>query len=118
VTGTNRDLTSMQRVLDCRIIELAQLTCTAQDQAWIRGRLTSLGRQPVVVSPTLVNRRSEATKNVVDFSAGLPEMARCLAASNAVPPDLDLDQCPSSHRIYWFPPIGANPAGDEDQVHC
>jgi hypothetical protein len=36
--------------------------------AWISDRLAALGREHIAVSATLVNRRIEATKKVVDLS--------------------------------------------------
>lgn len=66
--GTNRDLKSIQRILGCRIIELKQLAGNAPEQGWISNRLTTLGRERIAVSATLVNRRTEAAKKVVDLS--------------------------------------------------
>ena len=66
--GTNRDLRSMQRILDDQKIELKRLACADREQTWISERLSSLGRERVAVSATLVNRRTEAAKKVVDLS--------------------------------------------------
>ena len=68
VIGTNRDLKSMQHILNCRITELKQLASAAPEQGWISDRLTTLGRERIAVSATLVNRRTEAAKKVVDLS--------------------------------------------------
>jgi hypothetical protein len=48
--GTNRDLESIRRVLDSRIMELKQLASAAPDQAWVYGRLAALGRERITVS--------------------------------------------------------------------
>ena len=66
--GTNRDLKSIQRILDCRIMELKQLARGASDPAWISARLTALGRERIAVSAILANRRIEAAKKIVDLS--------------------------------------------------
>ena len=68
VIGTNRDLKSMQRILDCRIIELKQLAGDAPEQNWISDRLAVLSRQRIAVCATLVNRRIEAARHIVDLS--------------------------------------------------
>ena len=68
VIGTNRDLKSMRRILNCRITELKQLAGAAPEQGWISDRLTTLGRERIAISATLVNRRTEAAKKVVDLS--------------------------------------------------
>ena len=69
--GTNRDLKSIQRILDCRIMELKQLARGGSDPAWISARLTALGRQRIAVSAILANRRIEAAQKVVVFSRWL-----------------------------------------------
>ena len=69
--GTNRDLKSMQRILNCRITELKQLAGAAPEQGWISDRLTTLGRERIAVSAILANRRIEAAKKVVVFSRWL-----------------------------------------------
>jgi|SRR5271166_4848144 len=84
--GTNRDLELIQRVLDCRILELKQFGSAAPDQAWVSGQLAALGRERITVSAILVNRRLEAAKKVVDltrwftgnsaFSSGFAQRAR------------------------------------------
>lgn len=84
--GTNHDLESIQRVLDCRILELKQLASAAPDQAWVSGQLATLGRERITVSAILVHRRIEAAKKIVDlarwftgnsaFSSGCAERAR------------------------------------------
>jgi hypothetical protein len=66
--GTNRDLKSMQRILDCRIIALKQLAGAAPEQNWISRRLAFLSRQRIAVCATLVNRRIEAARHIVDLS--------------------------------------------------
>jgi len=66
--GTNRDLKSIQRILDCRIMELKQLARGGSDPAWNSARLTALGHQRIAVSAILANRRIEAAKKVVVFS--------------------------------------------------
>ena len=66
--GTNRDLKSMQRILDWRITELKQLADDAPEQNWISDRLAFLSRQRIAVCATLVNRRIEAARHVVDLS--------------------------------------------------
>jgi hypothetical protein len=68
VIGTNRDLKSIQRILDCKIIELRQLSNAAPEQRWISDRLATLGRQRIAISAALVNRRIEAAKTVVELS--------------------------------------------------
>jgi hypothetical protein len=68
VIGTNRDLKSMQRILDWRITELKQLADDAPEQNWISDRLAFLSRQRIAVCATLVNRRIEAARHVVDLS--------------------------------------------------
>jgi hypothetical protein len=69
--GTNRDLKSIQRILDCRIMELKQLARGGSDPAWNSARLTALGHQRIAVSAILANRRIEAAKKVVVFSRWL-----------------------------------------------
>jgi hypothetical protein len=69
--GTNRDLKSIQRILDCRIVELKQLSSAASDPAWVSARLAALGRERIAVSAILANRRIEAAKKVVVFSRWL-----------------------------------------------
>ena len=101
VIGTNRDLKSMQRIRNCRITALKQLASAVPEQGWISDRLTTLGRERIAVSATLVNRRTEAAKKVVDLSrwfngngaefsveaTGLPDLTRqavdCLAPGGA-----------------------------------
>jgi hypothetical protein len=78
--GTNHDLESIQRVLDCRILELKQLASAAPDQAWVSGQLATLGRERITVSAILVHRRIEAAKKIVDLAGGLLETAHSPAA--------------------------------------
>ena len=66
--GTNRDLRSIRRILDCRIMELKQLAAASSDPAWISAQLAALGRERITVSAILANRRIEARKKVVVFS--------------------------------------------------
>jgi hypothetical protein len=68
VIGANRDLKSMQRILECRIIELKQLAGDAPARDWITDRLAVLSRQRIAVCATLVNRRIEAARPIVDLS--------------------------------------------------
>jgi len=69
--GTNRDLKSIQRHLDCRIMALSRPAGAAAEQAWVTDQLTALARQRITVSSILANRRIEAAKQVVDFSRWL-----------------------------------------------
>jgi len=69
--GTNRDLKSIQRILDCRIEELKQFAAATSDAAWISARLTALNRKRITVSAILANRRIEAAKKVVVLSRWL-----------------------------------------------
>jgi len=66
--GTNRDLTTMQELLDFEILRFNAMAKGAPEQAWIRHRLVRLTRQRITLCAALVNRRAEAAKNVVDFS--------------------------------------------------
>jgi hypothetical protein len=69
--GTNRDLGSIQQILDCRIMELKQLASATPDRAWVSAELTALGRDRIAVSAILANRRIEAAKRVVVLSRWL-----------------------------------------------
>lgn len=66
--GTNRDLTTMQELLDFEILRFDAMAKGAPEQAWIRHRFVCLTRQRIAVCAALVNRRAEAAKKVVDFS--------------------------------------------------
>ncbi len=66
--GTNSDLERIRSILDARISELARLAGAASRPYWVSDRLAAFGRERIMVSAALVNRRSEAGKKVVDLS--------------------------------------------------
>jgi hypothetical protein len=66
--GTNRDLKSIQHILDYRITELKQFASRGPGAAWVSLQLAALGRERIAVSAILANRRIEATKKIVDLS--------------------------------------------------
>jgi hypothetical protein len=66
--GTNRDLASMQALLDHEIRLLNRMLGTAPEQNMIEARLSLLRRQRIAVCAAVVNRRIEASNKVVVFS--------------------------------------------------
>jgi hypothetical protein len=65
--GTNRDLLAMQQILDREILGMQD--SASRDQSTSVGReLVLLCRLRIAVCAALVNRRLEASKNVVVFS--------------------------------------------------
>jgi hypothetical protein len=66
--GTNRDLKSIQRILDSRITELSRLSAAPPEEAAVFDRLADLRRERITVAAALVNRRIESAKRVVDLS--------------------------------------------------
>lgn len=71
--GTNRELMSIQRILDCRILALRQSINGVPDPDCIAARLTALGRERIAVSAIPANRRIEAAKKVVDLTRWFTE---------------------------------------------
>jgi hypothetical protein len=69
--GTNRELESIGRMLDCRILELSRLARGTPERASASRQLTALIRQRLAVSAVLANRRIEASEKVVEFSRWL-----------------------------------------------
>ena len=66
--ATNRDLATMQQLLDHEILRLHGLPSGMAKPAWINRRLASLCRQRIAICAARVNRRMEASKRVVEFS--------------------------------------------------
>ncbi len=84
--GTNRDLARIRERLDLEILRFGAMAKSAPEQAWIGNRLTHLSRQRLAICAALVNRRAEASKNVVNFSRwasgnGAPQSERWIAVS-------------------------------------
>jgi len=69
--GTNHDLTAMREALEYelfRLQALKNLPGRAADAAFIDRRIASLNRERVALAAAIVNRRIEASKDVVMFS--------------------------------------------------
>ena len=69
--STNRALNTMRDKLDTEISRMNALRGwlpSSRDAAFIDRRLASLARQRVALCAAIVNRRTEAAKNVVVFS--------------------------------------------------
>jgi hypothetical protein len=69
--GTNRDLTAMREALEYelfRLQALKNLPGRTADPAFVDRQLVSLNRQRVALCAAIVNRRIEASKDVVVFS--------------------------------------------------
>jgi hypothetical protein len=68
VIGTNRDLMAVQRLLNAEIAALCKLPHDKSRRRWTSGRLLALQRKRIAICATLVNRRIEAAKPVVDLA--------------------------------------------------
>jgi hypothetical protein len=68
VIGTNRDLKTMQKLLDTEIATLCDLPDDKTRRRSVSGRILALQRKRIAICATLVNRRSEAAKRVVDLA--------------------------------------------------
>jgi len=68
VIGTNRDLMAAQRLLNSEIAALCKLPDDKSRRRWVSGRLLALQRKRIAICATLVNRRIEAAKPVVDLA--------------------------------------------------
>ena len=66
--GTNRDLMAAQRLLNSEIAALCKLPDDKSRRRWVSGRLLALQRKRIAICATLVNRRIEAAKPVVDLA--------------------------------------------------
>ncbi len=66
--GTNRDLLQVELLLDGEIRRLKRLAADRAAPNWVHRRLALMCRQRISVCATLVNRRIEAARPVVDVS--------------------------------------------------
>lgn len=66
--GTNRELMAIQLLLDSEIAALCKLRDSKSCQRWVSSRLLTLQRERIAICATLVNRRIEAAKPVVDLA--------------------------------------------------
>ena len=55
-------------MLDRQIAELTHVSESRTKEARIAGRITALGRHRIKISATLLNRRTEAAKEIIDLS--------------------------------------------------
>ena len=66
--GTNRDLMAVQRLLNAEIAALCKLLGDKSRRRRVSSRLLALQRKRIAICATLVNRRIEAAKPVVDLA--------------------------------------------------
>ena len=85
--GTNRDLMAVQRLLNSEIVALCKLPDDKSRGRWASVRLLALQRKRIAICATLVNRRIEAAKPVVDLACWFNGNGALRAIENRATPD-------------------------------